>query len=539
MKDYELNSQNQFRVWIRNFVFISLLIIIGAVLYYYLEATRIRNEKYSDIAAISEMKAGEIIQWQKERFADVSRAANGPTVIKDLLLLEKNSNDTVAKDELRKILEVNKKGKLYENVFLISTQGKLILAAKDEPDLTDEKTINTVNIAFASKDAIFSDLFTHEKNVFYDVGAVSRSADRKPLAVMILRGNASNNIFPLMQSWPTRSKTAETLIFKRTGNEVVIINELRHNNNTAFNMRIPLSDINNPLIQTISGTQGKYEGIDYRGIKVMADLRPIEGLPWFMMTKVDGSEILAEVKYRGWGIAMLAILLILLTAMTMGFTFRQKQLDIYQSVYQSDLEKRLAEEMYRTTLYSIGDAVITTDKDGLIKQMNRIAETLTGWSEYEATGKPLEEIFNIINEDTYKKVENPAQRVFREGTIVGLANHTLLINKNGIKYPIADSAAPIYDDSGLNITGVVMVFRDQTKEREAQKELRESEERFRMMVDGVVDYAIIMLDTSGKIINWNNGAERLKGYTADEIIGQHFSVFYTYEDKANCLPDYE
>ncbi len=143
---------------------------------------------------------------------------------------------------------------------------------------------------------------------------------------------------------------------------------------------------------------------------------------------------------------------------------------------------RKREELYRTTLYSIGDGVITTNADGQIEQMNPIAEELTGWKELEAHGNLLDEIFRIVNEKTRETVENPVDKVIRLGRIVGLANHTLLIARDGKETPIADSAAPIMDESN-RVVGVVLVFRDQTAERDAEKLLMESEERFRTIVE--------------------------------------------------------
>jgi PAS domain S-box-containing protein len=118
----------------------------------------------------------------------------------------------------------------------------------------------------------------------------------------------------------------------------------------------------------------------------------------------------------------------------------------------------------RATLYGIGDAVIATDVSGRVTRMNRVAEQLTGWTEAEANGRPLAEVFDIVNEETRRQVENPVARVLREGTVVGLANHTLLVARNGAEVPIADSGAPIIDAQG-DIAGVVLVFRDQSEER--------------------------------------------------------------------------
>ena len=188
-------------------------------------------------------------------------------------------------------------------------------------------------------------------------------------------------------------------------------------------------------------------------------------------------------------------------------------------------------EWLRVTLSSIGDAVITTDTKGSITYLNPVAVSLTGWSQEEAAGIPLDLVFKIVNEETRRTVENPATRALREGLVVGLANHTLLIAKGGTERAIDDSAAPIRNANG-EVAGVVLVFRDVT-------DLRESEERFRLLVEGAQDYAIFMLDPQGYITTWNIGAERIKGYSAKEIIGKHFSCFYPPEKIEEGYPDRE
>ncbi|RKZ33996.1 hypothetical protein DRQ33_03090 [bacterium] len=132
---------------------------------------------------------------------------------------------------------------------------------------------------------------------------------------------------------------------------------------------------------------------------------------------------------------------------------------------------REEKEKLKVTIESIGDAVITTDVDGKITLMNYVAEELTGWSSEEAIGKPLTEIFNIISEETGERCENPVEKVIQSGKIVGLANSTILISKNGTRRRIADSGAPIRDEQG-NIFGVVLVFRDITEDIKTRQELQ-------------------------------------------------------------------
>jgi PAS domain S-box-containing protein len=182
-------------------------------------------------------------------------------------------------------------------------------------------------------------------------------------------------------------------------------------------------------------------------------------------------------------------------------------------------------EVFRVTLRSIGDAVITTDTEARITYINEVAEALTGWIHREALGKPLEKIFHIVNEVTRQPVENPATRALREGVIVGLANHTVLIRKNGEECPIDDSAAPIKDESG-HVSGCVLIFRDVEAQRLAERDKAKQLHTARLLA-AIVETsndAIIAKSLEGIIQSWNAAAERLFGFTAEEALNQHISL---------------
>jgi PAS domain S-box-containing protein len=129
-------------------------------------------------------------------------------------------------------------------------------------------------------------------------------------------------------------------------------------------------------------------------------------------------------------------------------------------------------EWLRVALSSIGDAVITTDIKGCVTCLSPVAESLTGWTQDEAAGVPLESVFKTVNEETRETVENPATRALREGVIVGLANHTLLIARDGTERPVDNSAAPIRKASG-EVAGVVLVFRDVSERRRQERSVQD------------------------------------------------------------------
>ena len=186
-------------------------------------------------------------------------------------------------------------------------------------------------------------------------------------------------------------------------------------------------------------------------------------------------------------------------------------------------EKNAAQALLGTTLRSVGDAVISTDAAGVVQFVNAVAESLTGWTEAQARGRALEEVFRIFHEETRAPVESPVAKVLREGTIVGLANHTVLIARDQVERPIEDSGAPIIE--GEKLVGVVLVFRDATAQRSAQRALLESEQRYRAAAHEFtaladhVDQLVWMAKPDGAIFWYNKRWYEYTGTTPEVMQG--------------------
>ena len=184
------------------------------------------------------------------------------------------------------------------------------------------------------------------------------------------------------------------------------------------------------------------------------------------------------------------------------------------AMHRADADRARVQRQLGTTLASIGDAVIATDIVGRITFINSEAERLTGWKSADAIGKSLASVFHIVNEVTRQTAETPVDEVLHAGKTVGLANHTILIARDGTEIPIDDSAAPIRSADGSTF-GVVMVFRDVAEQRTAQV----ARARLAAIVEFSGD-AIITKDLDGIVQTWNASAERILGYTAAEMVGQ-------------------
>ena len=201
-------------------------------------------------------------------------------------------------------------------------------------------------------------------------------------------------------------------------------------------------------------------------------------------------------------------------------------------------EQQLEESRNRlyTTLTSIGDAVIVTDKTGDITFLNPVAEKLTGYAYTEAEGMYIEQVFNVVNEEFRNKVENPVTKVFKTGNIVGLANHSVLINKDEKEIPIDDSAAPIRNSEG-SITGVVLVFRDVSMRRKAEKELLGSRKFIQKIADSIPN-VLYVYELSGPRMTYTNyKIADLLGYSSEEVkkMGEEFFTKYIHPEDFSRL----
>jgi PAS domain S-box-containing protein len=183
------------------------------------------------------------------------------------------------------------------------------------------------------------------------------------------------------------------------------------------------------------------------------------------------------------------------------------------------------ESFFKTTLYSIGDAVITTDVKGRIQQMNPVAEKLCGWKESDAKNKSIEVVFKIINEITKKKSESIVKKVLKKGHTIGLANHTILISKSNKQIPIADSSAPIKNDDG-KVIGVIIVFRDQTAEREKQNALEERERKYSTLVSNLPGFIYRCANDKDWTMEYiSDGCKQVTGYSPKDFINNNKLAF--------------
>jgi PAS domain S-box-containing protein len=522
------------------FVIIALLFVAGGFLYFRSEQKAVREAKLKELRAISELKVSQIASWRRERANDARLNTGGPflrAAIEDWVATPTDAELTsgivtrlaLARDTLG-----------YNNVFLAGVDGELLLSAVPGVTSFGAETTAAIGRAVAGGGVVFSDLFRCPacERIHLDVVAKVAEENGGAVAAMVLRCNLEETLYPLVRQWPTPSRIAESILVTKSGTDVLFLNDVRHQPNTALTLRIPLSNSDLPAARAVRGDKGTVEGLDYRGVPVVADVRPVPDSPWALVAKIDADELYEEATNRAWLIGACTVILIFLAAVGVAYAYKHQGKAVFRALYHAERTRREALGEIRAAFYCIGDGVVSTDSTGKVVRMNRVAEDLTGWSEAEALGKPLKEIFLIVNEDTRLEVESPVAKVIRERIVVGLANHTLLIARDGTERPIADSGAPVFGETG-QVAGVVLVFRDQTEERQKLNALRDSERHFRTLFEQAAIGVARIETPTGRFLQVNRRYCSITGYSAAEMESMDFMAITHPDDLQGDLDNME
>lgn len=335
--------------------FVVIICILSYVGLHFYNAQRyeIKEKRYAEISVIATLKASQIIDYRNERLADATVFSENEFYSRAVKKWIANPNYTELQNRIVYYFQQLIEEYQFKGVLMFDTLANVRLAAGIQLPSIGKETYSFFRESMHKKATTISDIYYCNKcaDIHLDIFAPI-FVEEKVIGGMIFRIDPEEFLYPLIQSWPTQSKSSESLLISEAGNEVVFINKLRHKDNTVLKLRFQIdsSNINIPAVAAIYGIEGLMEGIDYRGVPVLSDIRKIPDSPWWMIVKVDLQELYAGSKEKAIYIALLIGLLILLFAM--GFfwlwTSQKKTLRLIESENNLELQAREFVEQKRS-----------------------------------------------------------------------------------------------------------------------------------------------------------------------------------------------
>ena len=500
----------------------AVLALLGAGIWLYQrDAQQIRADKLAELTTIARLKIGQIENWRTERLADAEFSSRGPFFGQVL----SQWSDAPEHEEMRAAIVARlhdfRALPGYESAILATANGTPLISTQPAPGALDAVEMIAADEAVRTGRPRLSNFFQLPDGSVRISVVASLTGPDAVVRVLVLRRDPDKVIFPLLKSWPTQSPSAETLLVMRSGDDAVHVNRLRHRDVPPMSLRVPLTDTGVIAVQAVKSARARVfeNAVDYRGEPVLGRSEIISGTPWILIAKIDQSEVTAAARYRGAMIFALAMLGILLSALAVTVLYGRRQLYLYRELSREEQAHRREADIFRTTFASIGDAVITADIDARVRRLNPVATALTGWTETDARGLPVDDVLTLVNEHDRAAIGIPFERVIGEGRAQEFSAHTQLVARDGTERCIAGTCAPIRSADD-RITGVVIAFRDLTEHRtnaeaveledvvsqqrlqDALRDAERSKDQLRGVVDATTDL-LAAIDPEYRLIAFN------------------------------------
>lgn len=470
------------------------------------------NDKNLELSAIADLKVKQIAQWRNERISDATVIGENAPFLKMLSQYLHGEGDETIFTDIKASLRSVANSSEYKNILLIDSVGNVRGYYPDHDSLVGEHLSTLFPYLLKLQSGILTDIHktTNIRYIHLDLIIPLRNIwkqDSTTFGLLALRIDPKETIYPLIQTWPVPSKTAESLLIRQEGEEIIYLNELRFKKNSELVLKKPVSEEKLPSAMAVRGIEGTVDGIDYRGASVVAAMKKVPGSPWYMIAKIDHNEVFSVLNEQMTMIIIIIILFILTIGLLLGIIEWNENVRFYREKYETELDHLALRKHFDYILKYANDIIFLTDRNMVIIEANdRAAEAyqrdrkeLIGMSlsKIRAPGaiKDLEHENRILDDKGYATYE------------------TFHIRKDGTTLPVEISARKV------EIEGVKYfqsICRDITERKFAEETLRESEERFRKIFEES-PISIVMTGKDLGIIRANSAFCNMLGYKEEEL----------------------
>lgn len=462
------------------FMALALIVPAAGVIVLQLQSKQVERVTFSNLTAIAQLKSGQIENWLSERQGDAKLLSFNHDFAAHLEQFKRNGN-AGAQQSIAGHLSIFKDSYGYTGIMLLDTDGRLMLMLGDQDDRPDDLP-GEIRQALATGKIQRSPLYRDETgNVHLDWVTPVFAQDARgehPVAVVVLRATAGLFLYPTIQTWPTASDTAETLLVRRDGDSVVFLNDLRHRQGTALILRPRLDTPDLPASIAIRANKpGVTTGTDYRGKKVLAAYRPIAGTDWFLVAKVDRDEVMVPLQEMVFMVSFVAFSAVIVLTVAILLLWRQQrrmqnlvmkaqQAEVAQKLNAADASLQQSMERTHALVDSALDAIISVDQNDKVVAWNPQAENIFGYPAAEAIGKSVS---NLIIPPMHREAHRQGMARFissGQATIIGKRTEIQAMRADGSIFPVELTLSSLVQNGEHYFSSYIRDISDRKKAEE-------------------------------------------------------------------------
>ena len=467
MKRKNERSQIQYSSpWYLVVVFLLLTagIIISGTLYYEHLKREIQREKGDELIAIAGLKAGQLSVWLEERMNNANMASANPMLHQSLVHWLNGDSSAQLQQNITTWMDARLTGYGYAGVSVCSADGKRMLSTHGIGESLPPAVRNLLSGPVPLNKVTFLDFHRRTPEGFVEAGVIIPvSETRSPnLGYIYLKIDPRDYFFPLIESWPTPSRTAETLLVRREGNEVLYVNELRHRKNTAFSLHFPITRQDLPAAMAVRGYEGVMEGYDDRGTAVLAAVKRVPDSPWHIIAEIDQEEVYAPIRSTAILIACVALFMIAAAGTSVGFWYKGQQVQVIRKRLALEKERRILEQRYDYLARYANDIILLADAGHKTVEVNDRALEAYGYTREEFMG------MDMAGLRTPEACEDYDQTIKQVDVEQGLRYETIHQRRDGTAFPVEISMRVIIVEGDTYYQAII---RDISERKEAEQRL--------------------------------------------------------------------
>ncbi|MCX6269807.1 MAG: PAS domain S-box protein [Bacteroidetes bacterium] len=463
--------QKQIFPWFPLVIFIVLVAgIIPIGFYYYkIQKRDIIEEKHNELRAITNLKAGQITGWRNERTNDGRLIFGDPLISRAVTDFFVGRNKEKQKSALLAIMKSYTMHFDYSNLILLDNQMNICFSLIPGDSLVCTYLLPFIREAKQKKKVMLSDLYRKSGNykACLDLIVPVVNADdpgKSPAGLLLLKLNPYQTLYPLIQTWPFPSKTSETLLIRQEGDKVLYLNELRHRKNTALTFQLLVSDKHLPAALAVKGVEGIQEGIDYRNIPVLSCIKALPPSAWYLIAKVDISEVYAPLRKQMAAVVAMVLLIIFTIGALTGFWWRSQRMQFYRNQYERESEKLALAQHFQYIVKYANDIIILFDNDLNIIDFNDRALETYGYSREELSSLRL---VDLVSSDLLADLPDDLNKLRTEEAALYETVHR---RKDGSVFPVEVSARIVKVEGTWYLQNI---GRDITERRQAEDKVKQ------------------------------------------------------------------
>ncbi len=499
------------------FIMLSAGAITIGVLFYYSQKNHILKNSTQELSTISDLKIKQINQWRYGHINDGQFLSNNTPIIRQFYdYMSDQKNLSLRIDLLNGLKSLNTSYD-YRTLLFVDRNLDVKLFYPDQDTIIGDFLKPKLPDIIKNGEVVLTDLHSTDKVSFIHLDLIvplkgPEAGDNGVFGLLVMRIDPQKVLWPLIQSWPGTSKSAETLLFHREGDEIVYLNRLRFLEKEELTVRKPVTEKTLPAVMVLNGIQVAYDAVDYRGVPVVAVMKKIPDSPWFMVAKIDREEVIKTLNNRILLILVLTTLFILTSGFFLGFLWWDQRVRFYRSKYETETDRLALISHFDYILKYANDIILLIDMDFVIVEANDKALEAYQYSHNELIGKK-------ITEFRAKEARSNFEKDIKEIDDKGFSTfETIHKRKDGSTFPIEISARKIDMEGGKYYNSISRDISDRKVNEEA---LKDSEEKFRKIFEES-PFGIVMSGKDFSIIRVNSSFSRMLGYSDDEFTGMTF-----------------